>query len=95
MADVTLSGFGDNIYAGSISADRIFYNDAVGFYDPKSVTNQNQLTNADRIRAMSDEELAVWHEQYCPNREDIDTKCQKESCEMCWLDWLKEVKYDY
>ena len=58
MADVTLSGFGDNIYAGSISADRIAYNDAVGFYDPKSVTNPNRLTNGDKLRSMSDEELA-------------------------------------
>lgn len=33
----------DNIFAGSISADRIDYNDAVGFYDPQSVKNQNRL----------------------------------------------------
>lgn len=48
-------------------------------------------TNADRIRAMTDEELARWiattaddncpdtaHERYCDNR-----------CGECWLDWLK------
>lgn len=54
-------------------------------YKPKPITN------ADRIRAMTDEELARWiattaddncpdtaHERYCDNR-----------CGECWLDWLK------
>ena len=48
-------------------------------------------TNADRLRSMTDEELARWiattaddncpdtaHERYCDNR-----------CGECWLDWLK------
>lgn len=50
-------------------------------------------TNADRIRAMSDEELAEWlaaHNErsaVCPNFGAHD--CQA-SCIQCWLDWLKE-----
>ena len=53
--------------------------------------NYKPMTNADRIRAMTDEELARWiattaddncpdtaHERYCDNR-----------CGECWLDWLK------
>lgn len=52
-------------------------------------------TNADRIRAMSDEELAVMFFNYhfsftCP--EQGCHEC-KESCMDCWLEWLKkEVK---
>ena len=53
-------------------------------------------TNADRIRSMTDEELAVYLEQRgsCPttkkwedcNELNPDTK----QCEQCWLDWLKQ-----
>ena len=60
-------------------------------YNPKRDNHKCFIpyTNADRIRSMSDEELAIWHEQYCPNRED-NMECQKESCAKCWFDWLKE-----
>lgn len=49
------------------------------------------ITNADRIRAMTDEELAdfLWScvRPGCP---PID--CAFETCgaEKCWLDWLKQ-----
>jgi hypothetical protein len=45
------------------------------------------LTNADRIRIMTDEELAKWLEfrdDNCPR-----TRCYKGTCHECWLDWLK------
>lgn len=41
-------------------------------------------TNADRIRAMSDEELAEWID-FCPH-----VRCPRESCETCLLAWLKQ-----
>lgn len=49
------------------------------------------MTNADRIRAMTDEELAEWIYltvgfRDCPIRED---RCF-EDCEKRWLDWLKQ-----
>lgn len=44
------------------------------------------LTNADRIRAMSDEELAEWHET-CPY---INEECTMKGCEKCVLDWLQQ-----
>lgn len=59
-------------------------------------------TNADRIRSMSDEELAeflynVWKEQdpftkeVCERCGDTDISCRPN----CWLDWLKqEVEED-
>ena len=46
-------------------------------------------TNADRIRAMSDEELATLLRSHtCPH------PCEHEEddypCHICWLDWLKQ-----
>lgn len=54
-------------------------------------------TNADRIRAMSNEELAEWTnhnchcpppflDMFCPFRTD---SMQTKSCQECWLDWLQ------
>lgn len=55
-------------------------------------------TNADRIRSMTDEELAeflynVWKEQdtfskeVCERCGDTDIGCQPN----CWLDWLRQA----
>lgn len=54
-------------------------------------------TNADRIRAMSDEELAewIWREPtigyfaVCPPGIKDGGDCPTSPCEQCWLDWLK------
>jgi len=55
-----------------------------------------KMTNADRIRAMTDKELAVHHSRMigCPLNEledfkhcTIDDKCVPREC---WLDWLKQ-----
>lgn len=45
------------------------------------------MTNADRIRAMSDEELALQFGANCPkeNRRACDRVCSK-----CWLEWLRQ-----
>lgn len=52
------------------------------------------ITNADRIRAMSDEELAKWYfdvffkrTPYCSIHEDCP---EHDDCELCLLDWLRE-----
>ena len=48
------------------------------------------LTNAQKIRAMSDKELAkiIEHELGCP----VTGNCEKMSrdCKACWLDWLQQ-----
>ena len=51
------------------------------------------LTNADRIRAMTDEELARHFSfRWCPPDRHC-TALDKITCYDCWLDWLKqEVK---
>ena len=70
------------------------YTDAV-YDDPSKYAKQ---TNADRIRAMTDEELAKWLDNNmcvlghgCPCE-----KCEqpyKRPCDDAWLEWLKaEVK---
>lgn len=49
------------------------------------------LTNADRIRSMTDEELAIVETAKggcphdCETPDDLDTNCVE-----CWLDWLKQ-----
>jgi hypothetical protein len=49
------------------------------------------ITHADRIRAMTDEELADWFSIYCCRNKTYDAHCETfGNCEACWLDWLKE-----
>ena len=65
-----------------------------GAYAPKIVTN------ADRIRAMSDEEIMqhIWNTFGCPDGRNYITCGCMGSCKDCWLDWLRqpaeEVNYD-
>ena len=55
-------------------------------------------SNADRIRAMTDEELADWLGVYCNGQtaQEIGKPCVSGmgSCEECWLDWLREEAKD-
>lgn len=57
------------------------------------------VTNADRIRSMTDEELAdwmavrSWNFPPCYNlyeMEDGTKECVQPDCTGCWLDWLKQ-----
>ena len=54
-------------------------------------TNMPQ-TNADRIRAMSDEELADLINREISYCAPTSGDCEKTSndCKACWLDWLKQ-----
>lgn len=58
-------------------------------YSPK----QKPLTNYDRIRAMTDEELAEWIAEYtdclCGIHKPGCSKT-KGTCVATWLDWLKQ-----
>ena len=46
-------------------------------------------TNADRIRAMSDEELAQFlNTRGCPS--ENHSNCFEMSCKHCWEKWLKQ-----
>ena len=78
------------------SEKRTFRENCCEAWKPKN----NPITNADRIRAMTDEELAEFMTKGCDDREcpDIsfpaDTQIAKdasnEQCRKCWLDWLKQ-----
>lgn len=65
------------------------------FIEMKRLTKRKAITNADRIRAMSDEELAEWtgkvtsggYGMCAPGHYDCTGK---DSCAPCWLDWLKQ-----
>lgn len=49
------------------------------------------LTNADRIRAMTDEEMASFLYHSWDNASWCNGGCDGEwNCEPCWLDWLKQ-----
>lgn len=48
-------------------------------------------TNADRIRAMSDEELAKWLSICgCPDAFSSVSGCEEGKCEECWMVYLKQ-----
>ena len=57
-------------------------------------------TNADRVRAMSDEELAKWIDEFwsapwCPDDPPVDPETKRcllhdGDCRLCILDWLRE-----
>ena len=49
------------------------------------------MTNADRIRTMSDAELAEWYGTHaCCMAEPLVCRKPGGSCRKCWLDWLKQ-----
>ena len=52
----------------------------------------NPKTNADRIRSMSDEELAMLLNPACPVGTCPDE--EPHNCYKCWLDWLKQEVSD-
>lgn len=71
------------------------------FYEDKRKRTIPKTTNADRIRAMSDEELAEMHVGVgCPPGTDLNELCFGENgeellctpprCRKCWLKWLKQ-----
>jgi hypothetical protein len=56
------------------------------------------MTNADRIRAMTDDQIAeMLSNSPCPVSEHGCNNCYtfKSNCKQCWLYWLKqEVEHD-
>lgn len=51
------------------------------------------MTNADRIRSMTDEELGKLLNEFghCPLSRNIGDDCTRyDRCRDCWIDWVKE-----
>ena len=61
--------------------------------DPEEARDCNyfrEMTNADRIRAMSDMEIAEASSfRFCPS-EMIDKSCVFRNCKECWIEWLQQ-----
>lgn len=66
----------------------------IGTANEKLMGGLRKTTNADRVRAMTDEELAEFEsERMCcppgkPGCGKNNLTC--DNCEQCWLDWLKQ-----
>ena len=54
----------------------------------QNIDYKKHMTNADKIRTMSDEELA----DFLGGKGCIDCtrECEEAKCESCWLEWLKQ-----
>ena len=52
------------------------------------------MTNGDRIRSMTDEEIAevIW--MICPTSGVNSKGCINVRCSQCWLEWLKQEVSD-
>ena len=59
-------------------------------YLPSYEDSREKITNADRIRSMSDEELAILLSGMSCRRCPINCKGGYMSCSDYWRDWLKE-----
>lgn len=66
------------------------------YYDEFDPIDETKQTNADKIHAMSDEELAEWRSngQCPPGHYHGDYDCMNGSCKDCWLDWLRQEVSD-
>ena len=64
------------------------------FSIPAANVRENVMrTNADRIRAMTDEELARFIFHGCDGRKCVepgDNESIPHQCERCWLEWLQQ-----
>ena len=70
-----------------------------GVCEMETEVANRKKTNADRIRAMTDEELMeflehdYWSIDYCKKDAPIDQEtkeCLLPSCKQCFLEWLKQ-----
>lgn len=82
---------------GKISSWNSYFN---GYMCECGNIERRATTNADRIRAMSDEELAASNYIPCPYADDCCGECkygwheQAQTCEECKLEWLKQPAED-
>lgn len=94
---------GIKIYSGTIKEEFIEQREC--FTVALAALREPKQTNADRIRAMSDEELAKWlaeklanqetmkleEDGYTPTATQISALCARLT--MVWLDWLKQEEH--
>lgn len=74
------------LYEDDMPYDRQAYYMAI-----KALEEKRIKTNSDRIRSMTDEELANWLLSQGCKAHNTDEWCKKQrNCRACWLEWLKE-----
>lgn len=57
-------------------------------YDFASCPSYEPMNHADRLRAMTDAELAEFLAEYrCTNKAP---HCMEANCAQCWLEWLRQ-----
>ena len=85
--------FAENaIVSAPITCENIYF-DEYGFAHDRKV--EKPQTNADRIRQMSDDEMADLCEEgcppikECPDYQDFKDDSYHNYCKRCWLDWLR------
>lgn len=89
---------GHNRCAECYNIDCIFITGERTDLDTSKCIDFHRMTNADKIRAMTDEKMAEFlsHMKYAPN---CSGKCHNDwenygetrtYCDDCWLDWLKK-----
>lgn len=78
------------------NAEKLDFEDALwvaisALRQQETVTDSHQMTNADRIRAMSDDELAeaISSIPMCVGTDD-DKDCENDGCKGCFLKWLQQ-----
>ena len=66
--------------------------DGITSYCVQGPCPDQRLSNSDRIRAMTDEELAehIWKKAGCPAGRNYVTCGYAGSCKDCWVDWLQQ-----
>ena len=72
---------------------KCFVEGANGKCGTPSKWKSKSLTNGDRIRAMTDEELAYWMTHLHEDGHCLNERCQifqDNTCDECVLDWLKQ-----
>ena len=96
------NGRGETIYFVEIARDEhtVTVEQRKGICRTCNGSGEQPMTNADRIRAMSDQELAAYwaenHDNFCPNKPecgealDRDELIPDEWCVACALAWLQK-----
>lgn len=68
-------------------AEKVLTSFAKCYKRDRLLKEQKMQTNADKIRSMTDEELARVMDMVCPP----DTACNDgQQCIKCWIEWLKQ-----
>lgn len=78
----------------SVQFPQKWFDDANTFYLEIPNWSVRKETNADRIRAMTDEELAEFLDCYCVSAYWECPRHHEIKCHECWLEWLKKEVED-